>query len=196
MGLIHFLCISGIQTHESAHPGVEELERLHLVHLLDSLVRGIVSKRFAQLHIPEHRSGSVRIDLAELELSRIFVVEQIQSGNGKHTFIGLRQEDQLLQLFGERKQFADRLILAIALDHLSKNSAACLHDLLEMGSRLLIEDLRNMHCFLQNAVIFQRRILDRLFHSLGTGLIFFTVRKDLRPISLEHFILQRHIASS
>ena len=156
MRVFYSFFAGAVKFQKSLYPGIKQFKRLKVIHPGDRLMRGIVHQCFTQLQIPDHGCRAVCIDLAELKISGIFIVKEIQPGNGKHTFIRRRQKDQFLQLPGERKQPADSLFPAITLNHFSENTAAHLHDLLKVLYGFLIKHFGDMYCFVQYSLIIER----------------------------------------
>ena len=102
--ILCLLLVGTIQLHKSVHPAVKQFKCPETITPPHFLMGRIVQDKLILQPVFVHPAGPVGVDLAEIELSRIFVIKNIKPGYGKHFFIAARQKDQFFQFFGKRKQ--------------------------------------------------------------------------------------------
>ena len=98
------LRVRPVQPQERLDPAVENFEGLEVVHRRNGLVRGVFSKCFAVLEVPDHGGSAVRVDFTELEVPGVLVVEEVEAGHRELAVVRDRQAHQLFEFLREREQ--------------------------------------------------------------------------------------------
>ena len=184
--------ISLIQGKEGFRPRIKELKGLELKASDDSLMSGIVYQCLSYLIIPDHGSSSVGIDLTELKLTCILMIEQIHAGYGQEAFIGGRQKDKLLKLFGKGEKLPVFPVLTIFIYHLPEDPVSRCYYPLKMLCRLRIEYLRDMNGFIQNSVIEELGVFKGGLHFKRPAAVFLHMAVYMLPVRFVYLFLQPH----
>ena len=98
------LRVRPVQPQERLDPAVEDFEGLEVVHRRNGPVSGVFSQCLAVLEVPDHGGGAVRVDLAELEVSGVLVVEEVEAGHREFAVVRDGQAHQLFEFLREREQ--------------------------------------------------------------------------------------------
>ena len=181
-----------IESKEGSDPCVKQLKRLQIVLPDHGLMGRVTDQRSPEFKIPDHGSRAVRVDLTELEVSRLFIIEQVKSRDRQEAFALRREKNQLFHFRCKRKQFSVILMIQVLPYHFGKNPVRHTGRLPEETYRLFIIDLRNLDGLLHDAVPVERGMLDCVLCGSRAPFVLLHVIFDMLFISFVYFLLQIH----
>ena len=178
-----FFPVMGVQLQEGLHPAVEQLVAPEPILPADGLVSRVSQVQLVQMEILVHGAGSVRVDLAELEVPGILVIKNIEAGHRQFIRIPRIRQNQLLQLLGKAEALPIFRIRHIAIDHLAADSMGHLHDFPKPPVVLLgVHLLYRQRLVNQATARNQRGVLQLLFHHLCRRPVFFVMFLQLADV--------------
>ena len=157
VGFFHMLRVRPVQPQERLDPAVKDFEGLEVVHCRNGPVRGVFSQCLAVLEVPDHGGGAVRVDLAELEVSGVLVVEEVEPGHRELAVVRDGQAHQLFKFLREREQLPVLRVGLVCGDDLFENAVGHSGDRLEPVDGLPVVHLRDVDGLVKDPVVVDRR---------------------------------------
>ena len=175
--------VVGVQLQKGLYPAVEQLVAPKPVLPADGLMGRVPKVQLVQMEILVHGAGSVRVDLAELEVPGILVIENIEAGHRQFVRIPRIRQNQLLQLLRKAKALPIFRIRHVAIDHLAADSVSHLHDIPKPPVVL-----PGIHLLYRQGLVDQappgnqRSMLQLFFHRLCRRPVFFVMFLQLADV--------------
>ena len=191
--------VSGVDVHESRHPGVEELSLGQSVFLPDVHMSGIVFHEPVPDDVLVHGTGAVGVDFTKFVASRVLVVEDVKAGDGQGLVVARVRQNQFLQLAAEGEQATVAGVGKVAVDDLAADAVHGGDDIGEDFFILLSVDLLHRQRTRQQVTVAVQRRTRKFFPDRQAGCFYFIVmRGDISLAVLVDFfsgIFHIHIIS-